>query len=177
MHNINLFGGPGTGKSTTAAGLFSLMKSDGYKVELTQEFAKDLVYEESFKILQDQFFVTANQNHKAFKLYGKVDYVIHDSPLLLGLAYSRYIGKLKDAYEQFVVELFRSYKGTNVFLVRDTDAHPFQQYGRNQDLDESITIDNEIKDLLVKHSIPFIEVPVASAISTIYKEVILKGTE
>ena len=53
MKVINLFAGPGTGKSTTAAGLFYKMKSKGYMVELVTEFAKDLVYQESFFRLKD----------------------------------------------------------------------------------------------------------------------------
>ena len=175
MYNINLFGGPGTGKSTTAAGLFAQMKEMGYKVELTTEFAKDLVYEESFKVLQDQLLVTATQNHKSFRLHGKVDYAIHDSPVLLGAVYSRYIGKLGVAYEEFLVELFKSYNGINVFLVRDVKAHPYQAYGRNQNLDEAILLDEQLKNLLKKHSLPYIEVPMACAVSTIYEEVVLKG--
>ena len=38
---INLYGGPGTGKSTTAAALFALIKREGYNVELVTEFAID----------------------------------------------------------------------------------------------------------------------------------------
>ena len=34
---INFYGGPGSGKSTAAAGLFYKMKLGGYSVELTDE--------------------------------------------------------------------------------------------------------------------------------------------
>lgn len=40
---INLIGGPGSGKSTTAAGLFFRMKSMGVRCELVTEYAKELV--------------------------------------------------------------------------------------------------------------------------------------
>jgi hypothetical protein len=40
---INLYSGLGSWKSTTAAGLFHLMKQDLYSVELVTEFAKDCV--------------------------------------------------------------------------------------------------------------------------------------
>lgn len=39
---INLYGGPGTGKSTTAAMLFAKMKLAGFNCEYVPEFAKDL---------------------------------------------------------------------------------------------------------------------------------------
>ena len=42
---INLYGGPGVGKSTTAAGLFYKMKIAGYSCELAYEWIKLKVYE------------------------------------------------------------------------------------------------------------------------------------
>lgn len=44
MVNINLFAGPGTGKSTTAAGVFFEMKRSGMSVEYVTEYAKSLVF-------------------------------------------------------------------------------------------------------------------------------------
>ena len=38
---INLIGGPGSGKSTTAAGLFYKLKQMGIDCEMALEFAKD----------------------------------------------------------------------------------------------------------------------------------------
>mgnify|MGYP003129463111 CR=1 FL=1 len=35
---INFFGGPGIGKSTQAAGLYTLMKKNGMSVELTYKY-------------------------------------------------------------------------------------------------------------------------------------------
>ena len=46
---INLFGNPGSGKSTVAAYLFSELKSRGLEVELVTETAKDLVWDEDRK--------------------------------------------------------------------------------------------------------------------------------
>ena len=48
---INLYGGPGCGKSTVSSGLFYKMKSEGYCVEYVSEYAKDLTYEERYNIL------------------------------------------------------------------------------------------------------------------------------
>ena len=38
---VNLFGGPGTGKSTMMAGIFAKLKSLGYDCEMCVEFAKE----------------------------------------------------------------------------------------------------------------------------------------
>ena len=51
---INLCGGPGTGKSTLSANLFAKLKMAGVDVELAPEYVKDLVWEESFKKIENQ---------------------------------------------------------------------------------------------------------------------------
>ena len=61
---INFFGGAGSGKSAQAAGLFWLMKSKNYSVELINEFPKQLVWEKHYEALSDQLYILANQNRK-----------------------------------------------------------------------------------------------------------------
>lgn len=61
---INLFGGPGTGKSTLMAQLYAKLKILGYETEMAPEFAKEKVWEESYKTLEDQIYVFAKQLHK-----------------------------------------------------------------------------------------------------------------
>ena len=61
---VNLIGGPGCGKSTTTAGLFYELKKKGYNCEMSLEFAKDKVYEESFRIIDDQIYIFGKQFHK-----------------------------------------------------------------------------------------------------------------
>lgn len=46
---INMFGGPCTGKSTTATAVFSLLKMHDVNIEYTSEFAKDLTWEKGLK--------------------------------------------------------------------------------------------------------------------------------
>lgn len=149
MKVINLFAGPGTGKSTTAAGLFYKMKSKGYKVELVTEFAKDLVYQESFFRLKDQLMILARQNHKLWVLKDKVDYAIVDSPLLLSQHYFQDNGDYSEKlFKDFVLDTYNRYDNLNVFLQRNIEEHPYQQYGRSQTLEESIEIDSSIKNIL-----------------------------
>ena len=77
---INIFGGPGAGKSTTAALLFAEMKSGGFKVELVTEVAKDFVWEDRSTTLSIQPYITIKQHRNLVRLKGKVDYVITDAP-------------------------------------------------------------------------------------------------
>jgi len=41
---VNLFAGPGAGKTTTMAGLFSKLKLDNIVCEMATEFAKELTW-------------------------------------------------------------------------------------------------------------------------------------
>lgn len=43
MNVINLFAGPGSGKSTTCAGVFNKLKLAGINCEMALEYAKDKV--------------------------------------------------------------------------------------------------------------------------------------
>ena len=61
---INLFGASGSGKSTTAMGLTYFLRLGGHKVEYVNEYAKDLVYEESTHKLKHQLYVFAKQLKK-----------------------------------------------------------------------------------------------------------------
>jgi len=156
MKVINLYGGPGTGKSTAAAGLFHKMKTAGAKVELITEYAKDKVYQESFFLLKDQLYIFTKQHHKLWRLKDKVDYAIVDSPLLLSLHYFQPNEIYdEDLFKKFVLSTFNAYDNINIFLLRDTDIHPYQNYGRMQTEAEAKIIDKKIKSLLEYNNIKY----------------------
>jgi nicotinamide riboside kinase len=152
MKVINLLGGPGTGKSTTCAGLFSIMKLEGYSVEMVPEFAKDLTWSERKLCLKDQFYVTANQNYAFERLRGKVDYVVTDTSLLLGLIYDQ--GRYRN-FKPFLKEVYNSYDNINFFLRRKKKYDPT---GRNQTEDEAKNLDLLILRMLSAENIPFVEI-------------------
>lgn len=86
---INLFGGPGTGKSTLAAELFSEMKKHDYNVEMVREWVKLWAWEGKKMTLVDQIMVFANQLREETTLYGKVNFLITDSPIILSPFYEK----------------------------------------------------------------------------------------
>lgn len=144
---INLFGGPGTGKSTTMARLFADLKSEGYNCEMVSEFAKDLVYENRIDTMKDELYIFAKQNHRLFRVEDKVDIIITDRPLLLTNVYvDRYASKDYDEY-QFLANLVRytflKYNNVNILLERDIEYKANE--GRMQNLEEAKILDIETK--------------------------------
>lgn len=144
---INLYGGPGTGKSTTAAHLFALMKQAGINCELVTEYAKDKTWEESFNVLSNQLYVLAKQEHRLHRVSDKVDYIITDSPILLSLAYTD-----QPYLSDLIMELRKKYDNIDIMLRRVKAYNPV---GRSQTEDEARQLDSNIEgilfDKLTKH--------------------------
>lgn len=172
---INLYGGPGTGKSTTAAGLFFRMKSIGMNVELVTEFAKDLTYRKSTHVLRDQGYVLAEQHHRLWQCRDQVDFVVTDSPLLLPIVYADLGDSIYHTIEfrNYVLSLMSSYNNINVFLKRSSNQ-TYSIIGRQQTQDQAHEIDQKIIDLLNELHIDWLTVGVDSAVDDIF-EMLTRG--
>lgn len=149
---VNFFSGPGVGKSTCSAELFSLMKRNKYKVELVHEFAKDLVWESADHMFGEQDYIFAHQHRFIRRLTRHdIDYAIVDSSLLLGLMY------LPDdfpvSFATFVLDVFNSYDNINIFLKRNSDIE-YVQTGRNENEQQAKAKDVETFEFLMNHNIP-----------------------
>ena len=160
---INIFGGPGAGKSTLAAEVFAHFKKNKLNVELVTEYAKDLVWEERNNILKDQLYILAKQNRRLERLRNKgIDVVVTDSPLLLGKIYfdlynSNDTSKRSFLLKSLIIETFISYNNMNVFLSRNEDFE-YQTTGRVQkNVEEAILLDKrirkEVKEVCSENSI------------------------
>lgn len=163
---ISLIGGPGSGKSTTACGLFYELKKLGFNCELALEFAKDKVYEESFRTMDDQIYIFAKQYHKLWRLRDKVDIIITDSPLPISLFYNK---EESEYFDKFVIEQYNKFENILYFIDRDDSF--FQQSGRLHNLEESKNIDTELLSILDKYNIPYSRVKCADALPSILKTV------
>jgi len=168
---INLFAGPGTGKSTTAAGLFHRLKSSNTNCEMALEYAKDKVWEGSIDLLSNQIYVFGKQQHRIHRLLGKVSVIITDSPLLLSIHYGK--GQ-SNTFRDLVLEQHHSMKNFNVFLLRNK---PYNPSGRLQSENEARKMDEDIETLLLTYGIPYSKYNASSqtVISDILMEVSGRG--
>ena len=131
---INLIGSPGTGKSTIASELFAKMKWLGYDVELVSEYAKELVWEQRHETFKNELYIFAKQQHRLFRLQGKVKYIITDRPLLLSIFYNDKYGNKSENFRNMVLEEIHKFENIDIFLNR---TKPYVSKGRNQTEEES----------------------------------------
>jgi deoxyadenosine/deoxycytidine kinase len=162
---VNLFGGPGIGKSSIANGLTYKLKKKHISCDNPYEFPKVLAWDENHSAIKDQLYVLANQHRGIVKSYGKVDYIILDSPIVLSLVYkSVYKGTdypatlYGDSFDKMVLDIHNQYDTLNIVLKRSEGG--YNQKERYQSLNESKMLDLEIENTLIKHNIPFIYVDV-----------------
>lgn len=140
MKVINLFGAPGSGKSTTMLGLTYKMKMMGLSAENTPEFYKELILEEGDKAkFGGQLHILNNQNIRLARLEGKNDFTISDCPLPLIGYYTAddYI----QGFHDLTTTLFNKYDNVNYFILRN---HEYENEKRVHDEDESDKIAVEL---------------------------------
>ena len=147
---INIAGGPGSGKTTVAAEIFSILKEKGYEVENVSEFAKELVWEGRQEAFNDRLYMHGEQNHRLMQMNGKLDFIITDSPLFLTSVYNAYYlkDKFPDSYNKMIdlvtLETFNLYQNKTYFLSRNTN---YKNIGRR----ESEEVANKIDDLILNY--------------------------
>lgn len=153
---INCFGGPGIGKSTLAAALFAKMKEKNLNCEMVREYVKTWAWQEREIKATDQIYVLAKQCQAESILYGKVDYVITDCPILLPGVYQRlyhsgtYIG---DAGFGFINDAINN--GVNFKNYILNRGNHFETEGRFHSKEEAIKIDKAIPELLTRYKIQY----------------------
>ena len=158
---INLFGAPGSGKSTVASGLFYELKLKGYNCEMASEWVKAKVFEGTPYPFKDQFYASAKQNKKINEMIGKVDYVITDAPLLMGLIYSE---NEPDIFNKLLVQYHNRYDNVNFLLDR---SHKYHKEGRFQTEEQSDELAILIKEKLEENNIDYITLKSTDAVNRI----------
>ena len=137
------------------ARLFYELKKRQLKVEEVVEVAKDDTYNERFLDLSDQIQVFGKQHHPHFILDKKVDYVITDSPFIMGFTYFDKTLPYADEMETLMMKVNSSYESINFYLHRN---HEYQEFGRNQTESQSNDKALEIKKFLYKHNVQHFDV-------------------
>ena len=150
---VNLFAGPGAGKSTTCAGIFHELKLKGINCEMALEYAKDKVWEESYRTLENQIYVFGHQLQRIFRVKDKVEVVITDSPLILSIYYDK---ERSANLKNLVMEQHNQFHNINIFIGRNDLA--YNPKGRYQTFEEAKNIDKDLKRLLDSLDVDYIDI-------------------
>ncbi len=155
---IDIYGGPGSGKSSTAKMLSGLINSLGYTSETPEEYPKYLIHKEDFKSLSNQIGIFSEHKLRIDSLLGKYDFIISDSPTLMQNIY------IKDVYGKKDYKLLRKLvklehqkhndRRISFFLNR---KHNFKEIGRVQNEEQALEKSKQIKRYLIKNEVDFIE--------------------
>lgn len=154
---VNLFAGPGAGKTTCAWEIASELKKRGYEVEYVPEYAKEFVWDNNLEMLDGslnhQTKLYQEQLYRVTRLLGKVDFVVTDSPALLSAQYLKETNP--DVREAFILTMLDDFKNMNNFNLFINRGKEYQQTGRKHNEAEAKAIDKEIKDFLKENKIYF----------------------
>lgn len=158
---VCLYGGPGAGKSTLAAGLFYKLKTLGLTCETNPEYVKDWVWEKrKIKPGDQTYFFSKQARKERTYMEAGVDVIITDSPLIL----THFYGRKYDYFEQksntsMIMlkhhhEICKHYGYSVEHFVLKRTEH-FDTSGRNEDFDTAKQYDEEIKALLDQMNIRY----------------------
>lgn len=155
---IGLIGGSGLGKSTTAAGLYYELKLRGLSVELVREYVKSWAWEGKKVGPYDQAYLFGKQTRYESLLYGKVDYIITDSPVVLSPIYEQfYTGQ--SVVDQAALKYLSNAaeKGVKHYHVILERNKPFDTRGRYETEDQARAVDAFVPKWLTDNNVSYVK--------------------
>lgn len=160
---VNMFGGPGSGKTTAAFEVMEKLKKAGYVVEYAPEYAKELVWMKDSHLvhpaqrmyaktlldgeIKHQTQLMNNQIERIRRCVGQCDFVVTDSPIALAAFYLKPASDEQlERFEWTALEAMREFENFNMFVERDVSR--YEPEGRLQTAEEAAKIDAHIERFL-----------------------------
>lgn len=156
IRRISLWGGPGLGKSTTAALIYCELKKINVEVELVQEYVKELVYEGKKITPYDQLKIFSEQLAREHRILSSDPdtIIVTDCPVSLSISYAVKYG-FPNAEE--LIKIHNSFEcdfpSTNILLKRG-DC-PYKEKGRIENLSQAEYMDRMIETFLIDNEFPY----------------------
>ena len=162
---VNMLGGSGLGKSTTAAGLYHRMKLEEKNVELVREYVKNWAWDGKKVGQYDQIYIFGKQARSEYMLYNKVDFVVTDSPIILSPVYEKFYNNGESMIEEAALKFLKKAEANGIrhvnFLLERKKK--FNPEGRYETEEQAMQVDVEVKNFLINNNIPYQLVDCADA--------------
>ena len=150
---VNVFGGPGAGKTTAAADLFISLKRHNVDVTFVGDFAQECILEGNKDALQDQIYIFGNTYHRLRSSCGSSVVTVTDAPILLNTIYQS--PEMPESFSTLVLDMHKIFHNVNILVDRQ-EGYDHSMSGRVHSLSESRGIDKLIERMLELYDIPFV---------------------
>lgn len=175
---IELIGAPGSGKSTTAAELYSLFSKAGIPTGLITEFVKDFANRGYPIETEDQLWILGSQARAESQVYGKYPLVICDTSLYLCSFFNYFLSEKEIDHTPSVKShtdfVDKKYKIERIRYIRYLNKNRYSDIGRYQDFEESSKMETSIIDYFSERSIQLQE---TQSVELIFRDVLRKLEE
>jgi len=161
---INLLGGSGIGKSTTALNLAGRLKSKGIHADYVSEYVKPWARAGRIPGPFDQFLIAGKQSAAESHAYHDLDYIVTDSPIVLSAFYEEHHLK-----RQIVLPAVKNFldlakeKGIEHHYFFLTRYKPFEERGRYETEEQAKAIDVSLREWCIRENIDFVDLSVPEA--------------
>lgn len=136
---INLVGGPGCGKSTAAAGLYSELKKLGLQVVFIERTDRENNYIKYF----------ADDLNNIYKYVGGVDVIIHEGSLLDHIVYNT--KENNQIFNTLVLQEYNKFRNLDFFVNRGELHSDYMNPDQEEDLDKRIIATYEYANIGLIH--------------------------
>lgn len=152
---INIFGGPGSGKSTIAGQIFTDLKQKGVEVANPEEQAKLAIWSNQAWLLDHQTILLGRTWETILARQDKVDVIVMDSPALLCSVYAG--NREPSCFHALVADIHKRTDRINLFLMRD-GLRTYSMNGRRETEQEARILDERIITTLDTHSEHYLKI-------------------
>lgn len=143
---LNLYAGPGVGKTTAMASVFAELKHMRINAEMAVEYSKELVWHQMDFDQEKIFRVQARR----MSIARHTDLVVSDGRLLQQLVYVE-----EEELQRRIIAEYARYDNIDVLLKR-SDSMPYDPKGRYSDEATARVLDEEIEAMLKRLGVSFV---------------------
>lgn len=153
---VQMFGGPGAGKTALALAVAAQLKMAHPSVvsEFASEATKEFVWENRESAMKNRLLILGEQSFRLSRLDPAVQVAVTDSPVLLNAVYGAREGWPR-SYADLCLHAHRAYPSINV-MVRRPEGAVYEPAGRREDEETARALDAATAACLEEAGVEFV---------------------